>query len=320
MHSLCASFSLFMHMTHSKNAAMNTRDWLAAGLIAAIWGLNFSFIKLGVAHIDPLVLAALRFALCALPGVFLLPRPQLAWRWVLGYGLLFGVGTWAMVTLALRTGLSPGLAAWLLQSSAFITPLLAVLLLKERMLDRQRWGAGIALLGFGLVLWHTAGQASALGLLAMGVAALSLSLANVLVRRSGVKQMLSLMVWSSLVAPLPLLALACGLQGPQVLTDLPMQLQQPWAASSLAFQVYPTTLFGYWVWNTLIARHGAGTVAPVALLVPVFATGFTALIFGVWPSLGQALGIGGIALGLAVSAGLMAWPRRQPSVAQAPRS
>ena len=58
--------------------AMTHRDLLAALLVAALWGFNFSVIKLGVAELDPFVLAALRFALCAVPLVFVLPRPPVA--------------------------------------------------------------------------------------------------------------------------------------------------------------------------------------------------------------------------------------------------
>jgi O-acetylserine/cysteine efflux transporter len=69
----------------------------------------------------------------------------------------------------------------------------------------------------------------------------------------------------------------------------------------LAFQVYPTTLFGYWVWNSLMARYSAAAVAPVALLVPIFALIFAWLIFGSMPSGGQAAGISFILAGLLIS-------------------
>lgn len=125
---------------------MTLKDFVLAVAIAAIWGLNFSFIKLGVAHVEPLVLAGLRFTLTALPLIAYIPRPAVAWRWLVLYGVVFGVGTWGLVTLALRAGLAPGLAAWLLQSSAFITPVLGLWWLGEAMSKRQKLGAGVALL------------------------------------------------------------------------------------------------------------------------------------------------------------------------------
>lgn len=281
---------------------MKTKDLSLAIVVTAIWGLNFSFIKLGVAHVDPFVLAALRFALTAVPLVFFLPRPQTDWRWLAVYGLAFGVGTWGLVTLSLRAGLAPGLAAWLLQSSAFLTPLLGVVWLGDTWTTSQKSGACIALAGFILVVTATGGHASLPGIGLVFCAALTLSLANLVVKRSGIKPagVLGFLAWSCLFAPLPLLGLAWLTAGGSALTALPQQLNAV-AFASLAFQVYPTTLFGYWVWNSLMSRYSAAEVAPVALLVPLFASLFAWGIFDVGTTPGQALGMGLILLGLLVN-------------------
>jgi len=85
--------------------------------------------------------------------------------------------------------------------------------------------------------------------------ALALSLANEVVKRSGVQVagVLGFVAWSCLFAPLPLFALAYAHAGSGVFMQLPQQFNAM-ALGSLAFQVYPTTLFGYWVWNALLAR------------------------------------------------------------------
>jgi O-acetylserine/cysteine efflux transporter len=133
-------------------------------------------------------------------------------------------------------------------------------------------------------------------------AAVALSVANLLVKRSGVKpaDVLGFVAWSCLFAPLPLFALAYGGSGSAAFLQLPDQFGAV-ALASLAFQVYPTTLFGYWVWNSLMARYSAAAVSPVALLVPIFALVFAWLIFGSAPSTGQALGISFILAGLLIS-------------------
>ncbi|HET6432682.1 EamA family transporter [Dyella sp.] len=268
--------------------------------VAAVWGLNFSVIKLGVRQIDPLVLAGLRFTLTAWPLVFWLPRPSVPWRWLAIYGMSFGVGTWGLVTMSLRAGLSPGLAAWLLQSSAFLTPLLAALWLGETMSRRQQQGGLLALAGLVGVVAASGGTATVGGMVLVMAAAAALSLANVTVRRARPSHVLGFLVWSSLFAPLPLFALAWATAGTAAFSRLPAQLD-PVALASLAFQVYPTTLLGYGVWNTLIVRHSATEVAPVALLVPVAATLFSMVIFGTYPNLGQWAGIASIMAGLVVS-------------------
>ena len=73
---------------------MPTRDRLLAAVVAALWGANFLAIHVGLQHFPPLFLAALRFAVIALPTVLLVPRPQVRLRWLLGYGLGAGYQRW----------------------------------------------------------------------------------------------------------------------------------------------------------------------------------------------------------------------------------
>ena len=48
----------------------------------------------------------------------------------------------------------------------------------------------------------------------------------------------------------------------------------------MLWQALGNTLFGYGVWNWLLARHPAATVTPMALLVPVFGMAASALSLG----------------------------------------
>ena len=52
---------------------MKLSHLLLAVLITAIWGVNFSVIKLGLHAVDPFILAGIRFTLCALPALFKQP-------------------------------------------------------------------------------------------------------------------------------------------------------------------------------------------------------------------------------------------------------
>ncbi|KAE9771211.1 EamA family transporter, partial [Escherichia coli] len=94
---------------------------LLAVLITAIWGVNFSVIKLGLHSVDPFILAGIRFTLCALPALFFIKKPDVPWRYLISYGLVFGVGLWGMVNLGIKAGLSAGIASLVLQFSAFFT-------------------------------------------------------------------------------------------------------------------------------------------------------------------------------------------------------
>src|SRR3546814_13458754 len=58
---------------------------LLACSVAVMWGLNFIAIHASLEHFPPLFLAALRFALIAVPPVLLVPRPAVELRWLIGY-------------------------------------------------------------------------------------------------------------------------------------------------------------------------------------------------------------------------------------------
>jgi O-acetylserine/cysteine efflux transporter len=76
-----------------------------------------------------------------------------------------------------------------------------------------------------------------------------------------------------------------------------------WAA--VLWQSAGNTLFGYAAWGWLLARHPAATISPLALLVPVFGMGASALLLHeALP--GWKLAAGGLVMtGLALN---MLWP------------
>ena len=73
-----------------------------------------------------------------------------------------------------------------------------------------------------------------------------------------------------------------------------------WAA--VAWQAVGNALFGYAAWGWLLARHPAATVAPMALLVPVFGMSASALLLAeglpAWKLVAAALVLAGLALNL----------------------
>lgn len=296
-----------MRILQDQHTGMNRIDWPIALAVTAVWGINFSVIKYGLAHVDPLGLAALRFSLCALPIAFGVRRPAIGWPWVVTYGLCFGAGTWGLMTLAIHLGVAPGLSAWLLQAHAFITPLLGWIWLREPVSPRQRLAVLMAMAGFVVVLGAQQGHGGTLGLLAVGGAALSISLANLMVRHTKLtaEDALPLLVWSSPVSAVLLMTGWIGSTGIDGMGDALLRLGHLGAWVSLLFQAVPVTLVGYGLWTRLIVRHGPGAIAPFGLLVPMWALLFAGLWHGQWPGPIEVSGMALIALGLA-------WPWLAP--------
>jgi O-acetylserine/cysteine efflux transporter len=258
---------------------MRSADAGLALIITAIWGLNFSIIKLGLATLNPNLMAALRFTLCALPAVFFVPRPKVAWHYWVLYGLLFGVLQWGAVYAGIYFGLSAGLASLVLQMAVFFTMVGGVFFFNERVTAPLLFGTAVAFSGVALVFMYAEGQATVLGLGLVIVGALAWAAANLVVKRAKPANMFGFLVWSSLVAPIPLLALSYGFTGPQRIVQSLAHMDGT-TIFSILFQVYPTTLFGYAVWNGLLKKYPVSTVAPLTLCVPLFGMLGSVLLFG----------------------------------------
>lgn len=277
------------------------RHLLLALAVVAVWGTNFVVIKLALGHLPPLLFAALRFTLAALPAVFLLPRPPVAWGNLAAYGLLIGVGQFGVMFVAMNGHISPGLASLVVQVQVFFTIGLAMYFSGER-LQRSQWPALLlASGGIAIIVQHTDGSTSLLGLALMLLAALSWAGGNLVARQAGRVNMVAYVVWSSLFAAPPLFALSLLMEGwPAIRSGLLLADTYTWLA--VAWQALGNSLFGYAAWAWLLARHPAATVTPMALLIPLFGMGGAALWLNeglpVWKLSAAALVISGLALNL----------------------
>lgn len=258
---------------------MKISHLLLAILITAIWGINFSVIKIGLSSVDPFILAGIRFTLCALPALFFIKKPDVPWRYIIGYGLVFGIGLWGLVNLGIKAGLSAGIASLLLQFSAFFTILLGSVVFKESLTRYQIAGFALACTGLLSIVFITDGSVTFSGTLLVLAGAIAWSIANIIIKRSATKQIFAFLVWSSAFSPLPLFLLDWLVNGSNGYTALVSHVDYR-AVLSILFQVYPNTLFGYWVWNSLLKQYPISTVAPLSLLVPVFGILGSMAIFG----------------------------------------
>ncbi|MCZ8252119.1 MAG: EamA family transporter [Hylemonella sp.] len=254
---------------------------LLALAVVAVWGSNFVVIKFGLTELPPLLLATMRFALSALPWLFFIRRPAVAWRYLVGYGVLMGF-MFGLLFLSMRSDVTPGLASLLMQSQVFMTLLLVAWLQHERMPRIQFAGLSLATTGFALIAWAGFTQAHDVTPLGLGLAlsgAFCWACANVVSRSIGKVDMLGFMVWSSIFAVPPLLVLSLSFEGVAAITEaLPRASLAAWAA--MLWQALGNTLFGFGAWGWLLARHPAATITPLALLIPVFGMGSSALILG----------------------------------------
>ncbi len=279
---------------------MPIRHILLAVLVTAIWGINFVVIKIGVGEIPPLLLASIRFSLTALPFVFFIPAPKCSWKIVVGFGLALGVVKFGLIFTSVSLGMPAGLTSVVLQVQAFFTVFLAVILLKERPKTLQMIAGAIAVLGMIIIASYRSTSADLLPFVLVILAAMAWAVANLLTAHAGKVNMLSFLVWSSLVSPIPLFILSLTFEGwgniQTAMTSLTLT-----GIGAIAFLVYVSTTLAFGSWSWLISKYSASIVAPFSLLVPVFGLASAYYLIGETIALPEAIGSALLVLALGVN-------------------
>ena len=278
---------------------LSLRHLVLALAVIAVWGTNFVVIRIGLDQLPPVLFAALRFVCALIPAVFFLKRPAVSWANLAAYGLFGGAGQFGLLFIAMRGHISPGLASLVIQAQVFFTIGLSVKIAKERVQAFQVVALAIGAVGIVVIASHTDLSTTPLGLGLVLLAALCWAIANLLVKRSGAPNMLSYVVWASLFAAPPLLVLSWVTEGwPAIAAGLSQAGPATWAA--VLWQALGNTLFGYAVWGWLLARYSAGAVTPLALLIPVFGMGASAIWLSEplppWKIAAAGLILGGLAI------------------------
>ncbi len=288
---------------------MNRRDRALIVLVTVVWGLNFVVIDWGMAGIPPLLFLALRFVVVSLPAVLLVPRPAARWSVVALVGLFMSLGQFGFLYLSIAAGLSPGLAALVLQAQVVLTILIAAAALRQPPTRTQAVGVGVGALGLVLVGLGRGGEKPLLALVLCLLAALSWAVGNVISRASGVTGGLSLTVWSALVVPVPALVGSLLLDGPAAVGGALVGLS--WQAlAATAYTAILASLVGYGIFNTLLSRNAPSAVVPWILLVPPVAMLSAWVLVGDPPSGSELLG--GIVMLLGVLVALRRPHERRP--------
>jgi O-acetylserine/cysteine efflux transporter len=243
------------------------RDVLLAALVALIWGMNFVVIDEGLDGMPPLVLVTLRFVVVVLPAVFLIPKPAVPWRVLLASAAFLSFGQFGLLYSSLAAGMPAGLASLVVQAQVIFTVLIAAGWLRERPTVGQIAGIVLGSAGLAVVAAGRSAETPLVGLLLCVAAALSWATGNVVTRRAGVASGLSMVVWTAVFVPVPMLALALAVDGPAEVGRSLTHLTLPNVFATF-YTAYLASLVGYGIWNSLLARHRAAVVVPFTLLIP----------------------------------------------------
>ncbi|APA86770.1 EamA family transporter [Paraburkholderia sprentiae WSM5005] len=279
---------------------MSPRDLLLALIVVIAWGVNFVVIKVGLHGVPPMLLGALRFSLAAVPAVFFVRRPQIAWRWLFAYGATISFGQFAFLFSAMYVGMPAGLASLVLQAQAFFTLMFAALFLHERLRLPNVAGLLIAAAGLAVIGLRGGHTMSLAGFVLTLCAACMWALGNIVTKKVGKIDLVGLVVWGSLIPPLPFFAASFVFEGPR---EIVAALTGISALSifAIVYLAFIATLIGYGLWSRLLSRYPASQVAPFSLLVPIIGLASASLLLGEQLSATQVAGALLVLAGLAVN-------------------
>lgn len=291
---------------------MKKKDMMLAFLLVVVWGVNFIAIKLGVGGVPSMLLAALRYLFTFMPAIFFIKKPNTEWKYIIFYGMFVGVGQFGCLFYAMEIGMPVGIASIVTQLQAFMSPVLAMIFLNERIKTKQIIGFLVAACGLFIIgIANSKGgissipiQAIILNIIAPFFWAASNIVARVASDKAQLKgeklDMFSLVVWSALVPPIPLLGLALVFDTPSTLINVIINLKSI-SLFAILYLAIASTLIGYGIWSKLIGNYPMGKIAPIPLLVPVVALFSARIVFNEHLSPLQWMGVSVILAGLIIS-------------------
>jgi O-acetylserine/cysteine efflux transporter len=257
---------------------MKPADVCLAVLVAVIWGLGFVASRLALDELSPALMTTMRFAIAALPCLFV-RRPNVSWPILIAISFWLFLGQFLAQSWGIAHGVPVGLASVIVQSQALFTVAFAALAFREIPTRQQIAGIGIAMVGLLMICGTVGFDFSAGAFAVLLISPVSFAIGNLLLRRAQDVPMFDLFAWLCLVPPLPLLALTLAVDGPQATWHSLWQMS-PTGLVSMLFIGAISTCVAYWLWGRLLRDYTAAQVVPFALLVPFVGAAASSVVFG----------------------------------------
>jgi len=257
---------------------MKPADVFLAVLVAVVWGFGFVASRLALDELSPALMTAMRFAIAALPCLFV-RRPNVPWTALFAISGTLFLGQFLAQSWAIAHGVPVGLASVIVQSQALFTVAFAAAAFREIPTVVQVAGIGVAAIGL-LMICGTVGFDFSVGAFAVLMTSpISFAIGNLLLRQARDVPVFDLFAWLCLVPPLPLLALAFAVDGAQATWQSLWRMSLTGWASMLFVGAISTSI-AYWLWGRLLRDHTAAQVVPFALLVPFVGAAASSVVFG----------------------------------------
>ncbi len=280
--------------------------YVALACLALLWGMNWSVMKFGLQHADPIIFNIERtwVAIATLFAVLLLQRRRFwpeSWLAVCVTGFFQTTVNFGATSMALASG-GAGRTAVLVFTMPFWTLLIAWPVLGERVRGSQWFAVTFALTGLVLIVepWNWEGDlVPKLWATISGLGWAGGTVAQAYFQRQRRLEGMTLVTWQMVVGILPVCLIPLFL-------DLP---GAEWNAVYLGSILYAGVIasgVGFVLWVGILGWLPAGTATLNMLVIPVIALLSSMLIFGERLTTLEWVGIASIGVGLAIISG-RAW-------------
>jgi O-acetylserine/cysteine efflux transporter len=291
---------------------MKPADVCIAVLVAVIWGLAFVASRLALDEFSPALMTTLRFAIAAVPCLFV-RKPDVSWPLLIAISLTLFLGQFLAQAYGIAHGVPVGLSSVIVQSQALFTIGFARVAFGERPTPVQSVGIAISTAGL-LMICGTVGYDFSVGAFAvLMICPVSFAIGNLLLRRAQGAPMFDLFAWLCLTAAIPLFALTLATDGAEPTWYAVVHMSLTGLICMLCLGALSTSI-AYWLWGRLLRDYPAAQVVPFALLVPFVGAGASSIVFhekfGPLRLAGMVTVVGGIAVML-----LSKRPRTVPKIA-----
>jgi O-acetylserine/cysteine efflux transporter len=257
---------------------MKPFDVSLAIMVAVIWGLAFVASRIALDELSPALMTALRFAVAAVPCLFV-RKPKISWPLLIAISGTLFLGQFLAQAYGIAHGVPVGLASVIVQSQALFTIAFAAAVFREMPAPMQSAGIAIATVGLLMICGTVGFDFSAGAFAVLMISPVSFAIGNLLLRRARDVPMFDLFAWLCLVPPLPLMALALVTDGPEATLNSLVHMSLTGIACMLALGAISTSI-AYWLWGRLLRDYPAAQVVPFALLVPFVGAASSAVVFG----------------------------------------
>jgi O-acetylserine/cysteine efflux transporter len=246
-------------------------------IVPILWGLGFTFVKIGLGSIPPMFLMGMRYALAAIVLIWFVKIPRELLGRIFWLALISGTVPYGLVFSGLKD-LYASTAILVVQLQIPFLAILGVVILKEKLSLRHILGMVLAFCGVIVISGEPRIQDNLVPVFLVITGGLVWAFGQVMIRKIG-----------RYVTGMQLLAWVAGFAAPQLfLSSFILEEGQFDALASAGWKEWAVilyvglimTAFSYSIWYWLLSQCEITRVAPYMLLNPLSTVFFSVLILG----------------------------------------